>query len=67
MLAEVDTAATADAKGAALESLSSYIFARVHGIRVADRNVWTENRDMSSILFSGTISGGSPNYISSKQ
>lgn len=44
MLAEVDTAATADAKGAALESLSSYIFARVHGIRVADRNVLDGNR-----------------------
>jgi len=44
MLSEVDTADTSDAKGAALEALSSYIFATVPGIRVAERNVLDGNR-----------------------
>jgi hypothetical protein len=44
MLGEIDTAPTADAKGAALEELSSYIFERVPGISVAHRNVLDGNR-----------------------
>src|SRR5450759_2237419 len=39
ILKKIDSAATADAKGAALEELASYLFEAVPGVKCADRNI----------------------------
>jgi hypothetical protein len=39
MLAAIDNAATADAKGAALEELSKYLFEKMPGVKCVGHNV----------------------------